>query len=178
MLGLLSDSDFEIELLNLSGKSSDGVVLPRLVGRGPIKEKPEMVRQLLAETALEGNTSKDVARAFGVSPQAVNAYRNGATSCATYNQPDLNLNQAVNNKKLATKELAHQRIVDALTAITPAKISEAGLKTQASVARDMSVVYKNLIDEPDEKQQNVQFVIFAPQIKTEDDYNPAIRVDE
>ena len=174
MLGVMSDEDFELELL----RNTSGEVKSRNLGRGVgNNEVPQLVRELAAQTALDGASNQAVAEAFDVSPSSVSAYKNGATSCATYNEPQSALKSVVNNKKHQIAEMAHTNIINALRAITPDKVSESGIKTASQVARDMSVVIKNMKDDVAQKNDPV-FVIFAPQIKSEDDYNKPIQVIE
>jgi predicted transcriptional regulator len=172
MLGVLSDDDFLAELSRTIGS-----VRPLKAGRGNNDNVPSAVRALVAETALDGASNQSVADAFSVSPSSVSAYKNGATSCATYNEPEAKLAKVVDNKKQKIQDMAHSNIINALRAITPEKISDASLKIASGVARDMSAIIKNMQDEP-QKSDGVQFVIFAPQIKTEADYNKPIEVLE
>ena len=174
MLGIMSDEDFQLELL----RNTSGEVKSRNLGRGADKNNtPQLVRELVAEVALDGASNQAVAEAFDVSPSSVSAYKNGATSCATYNEPQSALKSVVNNKKHQIAEMAHTNIINALRAITPDKVSESGIKTASQLPPDMSVVKKNIKDDFSQNKHPV-FVIFAPQNKSEDDNNKPIQVIE
>src|SRR5688572_6516944 len=92
-IGIVNDEDFEAELEKLSsGKKSNSepnaVVLDKeSPGRKPGDNNvPDIVRELIAEERTLGLTRKEAAEIFGVSPQSTDAYKNGATSLATYNE--------------------------------------------------------------------------------------------
>src|SRR4249920_401404 len=57
-------------------------------------EVPQSLRKLIAEEAILGTPSNDLQKSFGVSASSVAAYKNGATSCATYNSPNRDLAEA------------------------------------------------------------------------------------
>lgn len=176
MLGLLTDDQFTDELESLTRNVTIGEVRKLGRGRGNKEEIPNSVRALVAETAIEGSTAKEVAEAFDISPQSVHAYKHGATSLATYNEPEQQLAKAVNLKRAQINDSAHERIIEALKAITPSKLADSSVKVASAVARDLSAVVKNITPETIE-EKNYQIVVYAPQLKDESDYRAAIRVD-
>lgn len=176
MLGLLSDSQFEAELDSLNRRVAIGSVAKLERGRNGVAEIDAPVRALIAETAIEGSTIADTARAFGVSESSVEAYKHGATSTASYNDPDRELAKRVNAKRQQINDSAHERIIAALNAITPAKLADASPKVNSAIARDLSAVVKNITPE-EIVEKNYQIVVFAPPQKSEEDYRPAIRVE-
>jgi len=164
---LVDDQTFERELARWGqGK------IENFKGRGKgNREIPEVLRKVIGESALEEG-SKEVAAAFGVSKSSVDAYKNGATSSISYNEPDEDLKNHIDNKRLEISGKAKGRLLKALEEITDEKLEGSGVKTLAGVARDMSAIVRNI--EPDPKVQggnNVQFVFFAPHLKREQDFD-------
>ena len=162
---LVDDQTFERELQRY-GK------IENFKGRGQgNREVPSVLRKVIGESALEEG-SKEVAAAFGVSKSSVDAYKNGATSSISYNEPDEDLKNHIDNKRLEISGRAKGRLLKALEEITDEKLEGSGVKTLAGVARDMSAIVRNI--EPDPKVQggnNVQFVFFAPHLKREQDFD-------
>lgn len=169
---IVNDVDLEGELNRLSdGKSHVGQVKDRELGRKEgTKEVPEELRKIIGENALiEGN--KSTAKAFGVSESSVSAYKKGATSTKSYNDPDADLKAFMDESRNKISTKARRKLIDAIDNITDSKLEECSVKVLASVARDMSSVIRNM--EPEQKEDrsnNVQFVLFAPQMKNESDF--------
>ena len=122
--------------------------------------------------AVDGRSAGvELASAFGISAQSSDAYKEGATSLATREKaPNKNFIRA--SKDRAIKR-ATKRLNSALEYITDDKLEMASAKDLSGIAKDMAAVVKQL--EPEEKNTNqnngVQFVFYAPQIKTEDAYD-------
>ncbi len=139
-------------------------------GLGTENLTPEMRAIIAQEAIVSGRTAEDVAREYGVSTQAVEAYKNGATSLATYNQPDAALKTVVNEAKDVIKIEAQNKLLLAIQALTGEKITSAKARDIASIAKDMSSIVR---DSREANQINInggQTIVYAPRVKEEDDY--------
>lgn len=173
-LGIISKEQLDAELSN-NGPTSKVDYKKIEKGRGEGQGNvPEEIRKIISEEAIKGAPLEQLAELFNVSKSSVQAYKKGATSTATYNEPNQSL--AIHNdlvkEKIRTK--AQKRISLALTNITPRKLEDGSLKELSSVARDLSIVMKNM--EPD-KESNVnngvqaQFIFHVPKMKEEKEYD-------
>jgi predicted transcriptional regulator len=169
-MGVVTDADFEKELDN-SGKEP---IVPEIVEmeRPGRKEGdnnvPSSLRKIIAETAnIEGrSTALQFAAELGISPSSVSAYTNGATSTSSYHEPKKDILNHVRARREKVTSKAHAKLISALSAITTDKLRDIKAPDLAGIAKDMSVIIKNM--EPpetliDEKKDTPQFVIFAPQ---------------
>ncbi len=176
-LGVLSDEQFESEL-NSHNKVSV-TIIEQHKGRGNTNAVPESLRKVIAEEALNGTRADKLEEIFDVSPSSISAYKQGATSTSSYNQPDKELKNHTNNIKDIITGKARSKLLKALDSITDEKLQNAPLKVLSSVAKDMSGVVKDM--EPDvieSKQDNgPSYVIYAPQFRDERSFE-VIRVKE
>lgn len=180
-LGILTEEEFKLEITkaNSNGnnrKKSEAVVIVER-GRGDKAETPESARKLIAELAISGESNADIAREFNISPSSISAYKHGATSTATYDQPEKELTKHNNLVRDRIIRKSRKKLVLALDKITDDKLDNLDAKGCASIAKDMSTVIRNL--EPEIKPEtnlNAQFIFYAPQVKKEIDY-PIIDVD-
>jgi predicted transcriptional regulator len=142
-------------------------------GRGAgVENLTPGMRELIAEEALvSGKTLDQIADEYGISRDAVNAYKHGATSEATYNQPDAKLLDKVNEVKTEIKTQAQNKLLLAIQSLTDQKISGAKAKDIAGIAKDMSSVLRN-VEGPDSNLNfnNSKVLIYSPRLKEEDDY--------
>lgn len=197
-MGIVSDSDFDLELERLGilrspkrGEASRGEASPnqsesdtshtetaevvdQKQGRGDSKNVPDIVREMVAKSAINGEgTGSEIASAFGVSPAAVSAYKVGATSCATYNEPDDDLLSTIVGHRKTIAKGARVTLQAALDSLTPDKLAEAKARDLSAIARDMSGIIVDMEPAPPptiHNQQNVQFVFMAPRVRSEDSY--------
>lgn len=133
-------------------------------------EIPNSMRALIAGEALSGVSAKVLSEEFGISKSSISAYKNGATSTTTYNEPNPELKSKIGDIKDRIIGPAQSRLIKAIEAITDDKLSEAKIQTAASVARDMSTIIKNLEPPADQVVNRNQVIIFRPRMKEEDDY--------
>lgn len=180
-LGVVSDDLFEEELsrVNQFKQTDNQTRIAELnIGRGNKPETPEVIREIIAEEVINGADRQMVSSAYKISQSSISAYKNGATSTASYNEPDTRLAPVVNDVKdrIATK--ARSRLMQALKEITPDKLRDVRVRDLAGIARDMSAVIKNIeLPTPPQLNNNVQFVFYSPKQKQESDY-PVIQVNE
>jgi predicted transcriptional regulator len=191
-IGIVSNDDFarELERLNSSSKVNSVVKQEVVIEDIPSKGRndgdvnvPESLRKVIGAThATEGREAAlQLANMFGISDSSVSAYANGSTSTKSYHNPVKNLREHINKRKERVSKRAFGKMNDALQAINPDKLSDCNARELASVAKDMSVIIKNMepppapINEGDGNKP--QFIIFAPQFKKEEHYE-TITVDE
>jgi len=183
-IGIVSPEDYEKEIVhkddnkNIPARSGIITQLPDK-GRGEKLETPEPIRALVAQEVLSGGTLRDIAREYNISPSSASAYAVGATSTSTYNSPDKKLNKKNNIFKDRIVRKAARLSLTALESISPDDFRNASLRDKSTVAREMASVVRDMIpDEHKADDKKVQIVIYAPSMKSMEDYNTAIRVDE
>lgn len=180
-IGLVSDDEFLREL-NRTHPVTQSESVPQsnpvveIIDRPGRKDGdqnvPESLRKIIGETSvIDGRQAAlDLAADFGISPSSVSAYAKGATSTTSYNNPNKSLISHINKSRQRHIKKAGSVLKAALGAISQEKLDYTDAKDLASIAKDMTVVIKNL--EPptpvETPQSNTpQFVIFAPQFRDE-----------
>lgn len=162
-LGIISDEELQAELSNSS-------VEYKSRGRNAAPEVPNEIRKLIAEEANLGTSAKELSETFKVSESSVSAYKKGATSTASYNKPEAELKKHRDAIREAVLAKAQKRLENSLDALTAERIGEAKPRDIAGIAKDMSVVMKNMTPEVEQTAPGVQFVINVPAVKKESDY--------
>lgn len=182
-LGFVTNDEFEVELEKCKTIPAAPVLIkPIERGRGNGNlEVPESLRKIIGETnQIDGRQSAlELAKQFNISPSSVSAYSNGATSCATYNNPTT-IKDHINQAKSRISGKAKSKLIAALNNITPEKLAEAKVRDVSGVARDMASIMKDM--EPDTVKDSSevnkpQFIIYSPQIREENHFN-VIQVSE
>ncbi len=146
-------------------------------GRGNQLEIPDAIRSLVAEELINGVPAKQVSKAFGISESSASAYKHDATSTTTYDSPNKHLAESNQIVRDQITDKARGRLMSALDAITDENISNAKVRDIAGIAKDMSVIVKNMEPTVPTNQQNVQVVIFKPRMRDEDEFD-VITVNE
>lgn len=146
-------------------------------GRGNQLEIPNEIRALVAEEAINGARAKDVSKSFGISESSISAYKHDATSTTTYDKPNDSLKKSNDSVRDVITDKARGRLMSALDAITDENISSAKVKDIASIAKDMSVIVKNMEPERAQNVQNTQVIIYKPRMRDEDEFD-VITVNE
>lgn len=154
----------------LTGEIIKGEVVSIVRGRGPVKEVPESLRTLIGTEAVLNGQHNKIAEAFGVSPSSVSAYKNGATSTASYNLPESNLKEAIDSAKQVIATSAREKIKLALDKLTEESLVGAKIKDIASIAKDMSVVMKNMEDGHGGIEINNKVLVYQPKLREDDEY--------
>lgn len=179
MLGIVSDKEFEDELLddsqNHSGYLHERRELVKVIdkpsrGRGDSNNLPDSLRKIIGEDAAVNGSKDSLGKLIGVSDSSISAYKNGATSTATYNEPKPDLLAHINRGKEKAIKRATRTMHTALSHITESKLEGAKAKDCAAIAKDMSALIKNLEPEKETDKRNVVFQFFAPQPRTIDSY--------
>jgi len=185
-MGIVSDLEFNIEKsklviecddLTVKQTESGGTIVDINPGRGKDNfQVPDALRKIIGEESeINGRESGlDLANHFGISPSSVSAYSHGSTSTKSYDSPNNELRNHINDAKERISKKARNRLVLALNSLTSDKFESAKAKDLSSVAKDMSVVIKNM--EPDiprdvERSSSPTFVFYAPQFKKEESFD-------
>lgn len=180
-MGIVSQSDIELELerLNSNSNSKSSVeIITTSHGRNKGDTNiPRALRNLVAEEAISGTPVTDIARVFDVSPSSISAYKNGATSTASYNEPDEELTKNNRAVKSDLANMAKSKIKAALEEMTSEKLRDAKVRELSAIARDMSVVVHNLEPEQVNENEATKLIIYAPQIVNENNFE-VIKVKE
>jgi hypothetical protein len=186
-LGIVDEEQFNNELVNTNAKREykpfDATVIDKPArGRGiGNNEVPDGLRKIIGEESVINGRDKalELAADFGISPSAVSAYTKGATSTASINRPEITLQNYLTARKNRASKKALRNLNNALDHITDDKLSDIKAKDLASIAKDMSVVAKNM--EPDNKDQGgsntPKFVVYAPTIRDERTYETIVVSD-
>jgi DNA-binding transcriptional regulator YdaS (Cro superfamily) len=197
-IGIVSDDDFLHEINSLSPQRKEShppshVIQPSQVqiidkpsrGRsdGDVNV-PDSLRQIIGEDAvINGRSSAtQLARQFGISPSSVSAYANGASSTTTYHEAKPSIIQHINKSRQRAIKRASKTLNAALGSITQEKLDYADVTDLSGIAKDMSVIIKNLEPPPSQSSdqsdnKTPQFVIFAPQFRDERSFE-VIKVQE
>jgi predicted transcriptional regulator len=198
-MGIVSDDDFQKELSQIGSVPSDPIrtipsvpdispsvnqssVVSQLIPKGRKEgdvNVPDSLRKIIGETAvIEGRSAAlNIAKDFGISPSSVSAYAKGATSTTSYNSPSKEIISHINKSRARAVGRASKVLNTALGSITQDKLDYTDAKDLSAIAKDMSVIIKNL--EPptpantrdDTASNGVQFVIFAPQFRREESFD-------
>jgi predicted transcriptional regulator len=176
MFGIVSDELFEKQIEELESKKNsngNGAEFKTIErGRGQNKEVPIELKKVIAEERINGGSAREISETFGVSESSVSAYKNGATSTSSYNEPNKELAKHNDKVKEVILEGARGKILMALESITQDKLENAKVRDAASVAKDMSAIIKNL--EPAQQERaglNQQFIFYTPKTKEEKDFD-------
>jgi hypothetical protein len=182
-IGIVSDDEFERELERLKApkkepepkrnENNEKEESPT-PGRGENNVAvPQELRALIGQTAIESGRTEALllAKQFNISPSSVSAYTHGATSTASYDNPEPKLKKKIDVTKDRIGKIARGRLLASLKHITDEKLADAKLRDVASVAANMSAIVKNM--EPADKNagiNNINIVLYAPKIRNESSY--------
>ena len=187
-IGIVSDQEFEKELESHKIEPQS-VRVPEIIEEVKRGRKegdnnvPESLRKIIGEeSVINGRESAvQLARELGISPSSVSAYAKGATSTASYNSPNSGLVRHLNKSRARAVKKAGQVLRSALDSISQEKLDYADATDLSGIAKDMSVIIKNLEPqkepESDGKPSSPQFIIYAPQFKKEESFQ-VIQVNE
>lgn len=171
---IVSDDDYEKELARLDDSEVISIEPSLSIeqierGRGNTPAVPEGLREVIAEESLQGTPSAVIQKAFGISPASISAYKNGATSTASYHKPSDKLNQV----RTRVSSRAANRLNEALKALGNKNLEDEKAKDIASIAKDMAVVFDKISpvkqqERADEKAMHIH--LYAPKMKSVEDY--------
>jgi len=196
-LGIVSDDDFESALnesdrkkkiiiipeLEVNQNNKEKVYIPEVInikhGRGTgTKETPSFIRKLVASEAISGANVNELSELFNVSKSSISAYKNDATSTATYDEQNEELKRANDKVRNNIVGKAQQKLLDAISCITSEKLNDAKVNIASGVARDMSTIMRNVNPSGEGgSNNNNKVIIYRPRMNEEDDYD-IIQVSE
>jgi len=189
-IGVVSDDDFAQELEKLSGSKvvpSTEVVIIEKPSKGRNEgdvNVPDSLRQIIGEEAvLNGRKSAlGLAGMFGISPSSVSAYANGATSTKSYDIPSSSISTHISRSRERAIKRASKTLNASLGAISQDKLDYTDAKDLAGIAKDMSVIIKNLEPEKvlptNDGQPVTQFIVYAPQFRKEESFETINVIEE
>lgn len=166
-LGIISEEEFLNEL-------APPKELPKVVhierGRGSVKEVPQSIRAFIAGESLNGARAQELSEAFNISESSISAYKNGATSTASYNKPDENLKANVDSIKEQISDRAQKKLRIALNALTKDKMQESSARELSGVAKDMAVIVEKMTPKTSNDDVQVVLHLHGPKMKRVEDY--------
>jgi hypothetical protein len=174
-MGIVSDSDFDSELESYKKPKVNSRVVTIEKGRGNSPNTPDSLRKIIGENVIEEGrqATKTLTGAFGISDSSLSAYSHGVTSCAVYDKPNQELKSHLTRARERITKRASHKLSLALQHITDDKLAGEKPRDLAGIAKDMSVIIKNMEPEHEQVQQNngPTFVVFAPQIMREEQFD-------
>lgn len=176
-LGIVDDAAFAEELNRNVPSAPSAEIIDIKKGRGEVTELPDSLRKVIGDCALVENNDT-VAETFSVSRSSVSAYKVGATSTASYHEPDKDLKEHVDDSRKRISKRAQNKLMLALGGLTKEKLANQKARDLAGIAKDMSAVIRNMEPPQDNEDKGAaKFVFFAPTLKLESHY-PVIQVNE
>jgi len=142
-------------------------------GRNPGDvNKPDTLRNVIAQCKIEGATNRELKEVFNVSDSAIHAYENAKTSTSS-NKVDKRLAKFVRAVRCSVTRKASRKMIAAIDAISDEKILELKGTELSVLAKNMS----SIIADQEEKSaklvdnsNKIQFNIFVPPQKSVSDY--------
>lgn len=180
-IGLVNDDDFDLELSKYTNVNSNKQQVEVIININEEKGRrpgdvavPDSIQKIIGETSItEGRKEAlKLASFFDVSESSVSAYTNGAASTASYNNPKKELKSHVDKARMKVIGKARKTLLNSLNYITEEKLAIEKPSTLSAVARDMSVIIKNMepskeVSSDDSDTSKTPFVIYAPQFRDE-----------
>jgi hypothetical protein len=169
---IVDDESFAIEQAKLNREPPGAIFIPKKHGgrRNGDTDVPMPLRKVIAEEAVNGTNSNELAKVFGISHDSISAYKHGATSCATYNKPNQELQLFVDKTTEKINVRAKNRILMALKHITEEKLKEAKPRDLAAIASDMAKVVEKTAPRVRENVSNT-IVFYSPTQNKEESYD-------
>jgi hypothetical protein len=139
-------------------------------GKGNI---PDVVKKVIAEEFLNGASHKEITAAFNVSQPVTTASAKGLSNSS----PGAEINPELKNHVVKIRNRivrkASNKLTLALDQITQDKLNDLSPRDSSAIAKDMSQIIRNLEPEKEGggKGNSAQFIYFAPQQKSLNDYD-------
>jgi hypothetical protein len=181
-MGIVSDEEFNREIKNSAKPKSEPIPLPTIIdlpnkGRklGDVNV-PESLRKVIGETAVTNGRAAalELAESFNISPSSTSAYTQGAHSTSTYDKrPD---REGIKDAKLKVSSKAISKVMQAMSHITKEKLQGSKARDLAAIAKDMSMVHRNMEgDNPDaDSFKSPRIIFYAPQFRDERHYDTVV----
>lgn len=182
-MGLVDDIEFDSQVENTNRPEitrAEIIDINKGRGEGNV-EVPESLRKIIGETSITDGRQEALAlaKSFGISESSVSAYANGANSTNKYNTGNEELRKHVKGAKQRIVSKSKRILNKALDNITDEKLEKAKLKDIATVVNAMTGVIERLDEKEESDRGNnaPQFIVYAPQIRQENNY-PVINLNE
>lgn len=182
-LGILSDEDFDKEL-GISEKKDEVTARVEQINQGGRKSHsttvPPSLKKIIGGTAIEDGgrqTYNELAKPFGLSYDVIEAYRTGRHSNQGRQEKKEDLVDHLTKVRQGLAIKATDKLDRAIESITNEKLAAAKARDLAGIAKDMSVVVRNIEGERGNGITNNQFVIYAPHVMNEDRFETIIAQD-
>lgn len=133
---------------------------------------PPLIRELIG-TAAHMGTIREVSETFGVSPVQVKALK--AARPSQVGAVDENLRGKIESNLMKAEEIAISKLMDVMGLITMEDVAGVPVKGRSEIARNLSSIAKNSRKE-EIPQNKTQVIIYAPSLRTEEDYGDVIEV--
>lgn len=182
-LGILTDEEFnkELKIYDINGvnkindKKDESLVEYKEINKSGRNEgdlnKPETLRQIIADCKINGDSDKEIKDSFKVSTSSINAYTNGQNG--TNDKVNERLAKFVKNVRNSVTRRASRTLIKSLDLLTDEKISELKANEISVLAKNMS----SIISDMEDKNKNInpgplaQFIIFQPPQKSINQYD-------
>jgi hypothetical protein len=174
---IINDAD-DIEELPLPSLGSEGnIVMPKKLGRPKDKPNiPQLEKELIAIQANLGVNQKFLASVADTSQAEVSALSRGYTQT---NVDTREVNEGVKLAGLTAKHkiisIAETKILSALGLFDPKALEQKDLP---GAAAKLATVAEKFSGSTQVNQNNIQFNIYRPRPKSEEDFGEAIVLDE
>jgi hypothetical protein len=160
-MGVVSDEDFDLEVSKLSDNKSS-VITYNDKGRSEGDNNiPDAIRKIASEALLNGAPAKLVCTELSISPASASAYKNGATSTATYDKPNKSLISHNDKIKERINGRASNVMLKALKHITTAKLLDAKPTDLSQIAANMARVIDKTTPKIAEQATNT-IIFYSP----------------
>lgn len=192
-MGIVSEKEFDSELNSLntnkdkSQREESNSTPTNITNSVEIKdmnkgrgvgnvEVPNALRNLIGQATITGGRQEavELAKHFGISPSSTSAYAKGANSTSSYeDRPNAGI---ISNAKQRVSRKARAKLILALNKLSESKLDDAKARDLAGIAKDMSVVMRNMDDNtnsnPDSSAKaGPTFVFYSPQIRKEETFD-------
>jgi hypothetical protein len=174
-IGIVDNESFDAELARLTNPTKPPSVI-HIEKSPPGRSEgdnnvPNELRKVIQDENLNGTSPTELSKTFGISPSSISAYKKGATSTASYNNPNQELVKSGNDVRLRISSKATSKILLAMKHITEDKLANGKARDLAGIAKDMSAVVKNIMPESSSGNGQNNFIFYAPRNKQEDSYD-------
>ncbi len=144
-------------------------------GKGNV-EVPNGIRKLIGGSVIEEGRPAGLAIAafLGISDSSVSAYSKGATSTASYNEPEKNLTDFLGKTRKKISKKAAAKLFKALHVIDEDSLSKLTALEASNVARNMSTIINHMEPPDSGKGLNINapsMVFYVPKMVSEERFH-------
>lgn len=142
---------------------------------------PPSIRKIVGDSAIEEGSAaaQAIGKFLGLSKSSVSAYARGATSTATYNKPDADLESHLLNTRRKISKKASGKLFKSLNVIDDDSLAKLDALQASTVAKNMAAIIKHM--EPEQRNgptiNGPVITFYAPHIVAEEQFD-VINVNE